>query len=50
MAVAYGQINGDMFEYDSTLAIHVDNVTVLENNRNKPFDIKYLEEIKNDGL
>lgn len=50
LAVAYSQINGDMFEYDSTLAIHVDNVTVLENNRNKPFDIKYLEEIKNDGL
>jgi len=50
LSVAYGRIDGKEFNYDSTLAVQVDNVTVLEKGKNRPFDIDDLMEIKNDGM
>jgi len=50
LSVAYGRIDGKEFNYDSTLAVQVDNVAVLEKGKNRPFDIDDLMEIKNDGM
>ncbi|MFA5230105.1 MAG: hypothetical protein WC422_01500 [Candidatus Paceibacterota bacterium] len=50
LSVAYGRIDDKEFKYDSTLAVSIDNVTILENGKNRPFDIDDLMKIKNDGM